>query len=486
MSHEKVLNRRDFLRGSAVVLGGTVLAACAPKAAPTPVPEEPAEEPAVTEPTATPPAAPKERAKVTIYVGFGTGTAEEQIKVHETLAEEYNKSQESITAEFLTVPWAERLTKFSAMLAGDIAPELCMPIGVGGTAAFFEEWLDIAPYVERDKYDLTDFVGRTVEFHTYPEKMVGLPMGAFPQVIFYNENIFDTQGVEYPPHQFGTEDWTYDRLVEIGKLLTWDENGKTAAEAGFEWEKTVSWGWDGLSWNGLRDVAPKWGGTPLAVSDDYKTAMVNTPPWVAMVQWMVDTIWKHHIRVTAEQGGILYETSGDPFGSNKVAMWECHSWMSWAYKGWTDVFSWNMAAIPMGPVGEMLTDCDADTFVMTRRARNLDAAWEVAKWFCTPETLPTLADNWGCIPARGTLIGGWKSAMEEKQPAQDWQVMLDSLDYTYVPNSESWIPHGEKCNDEIGKGWELLSTGVETDVQAVFDGVNTAIQGILDDYWKTR
>ena len=476
------LNRRDFLRGSTAVLAGTALAACAPKPAPTKAPE-PAEEPVAT--TAPPPAA-KEPVKITIFVGFGTGTSEDQIAVHDQLAAEYNASQEGIEAEFLTVPWEERITKFSTMLAGGLAPQLCMPIGVGGTAAFFDEWLDIKPYVERDKYDMSDFVGRTVEFHTYPEKMVGLPMGAYPEVIFYNEDLFDSAGVDYPPHEFGTPEWTYDRLVEIGLLLTVDKSGNDAASADFNWEETEVWAWDGLSWNNLRDAAPKWGGTQLAVSDDYKTAMVNSPEWLAMVQYMADGIWKHHIRATSEQSGVFYDTAGDPFGSGKVAIWECHSWMSWAYQGWTDVFNWNMAAVPMGPVGKMITDCDADTFVMSKSAQNLDEGWEVAKWFCTPEVLPRIADNWGCLPARKTNVEGWKDAMDEKFPGKDWQVMLDSLKYTYAPNSESWIPSSEECVSAIDTAWELISTGENTNVQEVMDAANEEIQGILDEYWKTH
>ncbi|MDI7276612.1 MAG: extracellular solute-binding protein, partial [Anaerolineae bacterium] len=418
MTHKWTLNRREFLRGGVTVLAGTALAACAPAAAPTQPPptQKPAEQPKV-EPTKAPePTAVKEPAKVVIFVGFGTGTAPEQIEVHNQLASEYSAAHPETQVEFLTVPWAERNTKFSTMLAGDMAPELCMPIGVGGTAAFFDEWLDIKPFVDRDKIDLSVFVGRTVEFHTYPSKMVGLPIGAYPEVIFYNEDLFDAADAEYPPHEFATKEWTYDALVELAKLLTLDSAGNNATSASFKWQDTVQWGWDGLSWNHLRDLAPKFGATQLAVSDDYKTAKVNSPEWIAMVQWTYDTVWKHHIRVTSEQGGVLYETSGDPFGSNKIGMWECHSWMSYAYKGWTDVFNWDMGAIPMGPVGQTLTDCDADTFVMSKRAKQLEAAWEVAKWFCTPEILPRLTDNWGCVPALTAAGAAWKSGMEEKWP----------------------------------------------------------------------
>lgn len=492
MTTKWMLNRRTFLRGAVTVLAGSALAACAPAPAPTKAPtQQPAEKPgeptAVPEPTTAPQPTPAATAaKVVVFVGFGTGTAPEQMEAHNQLAKEYADAHPGVQVEFLTVPWAERNTKFSTMLAGDMAPDICMPIGVGGCAAFFDEWLDIKPFVDRDKIDLSVFVGRTVEFHTYPTKMVGLPIGAYPEVIFYNEDLFDAADAEYPPHEFGSKDWTYDALVEMAKLVTLDSAGNNAASPSFNWQDTVQWGWDGLSWNHLRDVAPKWGATQLAVSDDYKTAKVNSPEWLAMVQWNYDTVWKHHVRANSEQGGVLYESSGDPFGSNKVGMWECHSWMSWAYQGWTDLFNWDIGAIPMGPVGKMLTDCDADTFVMCKRAKQHEVTWEVAKWFCSPDILPRLADIWGCIPALTAAGAAWKSAMDEKWPGKDWQVMLESLKYTFAPNSESWIPDVEKINDLINKAWEALSTGQSTSVEETFTNCNNEIQAVLDEYWKTH
>jgi len=160
-----------------VVASLVILASCGPKPteapaeAPTEAPEAPPEEPEPAEPTAEPEPEAEEAVTVTIFVGFGTGTSAEQIAVHEAIAEEFNSTHDDIQIEFLTVPWEERIAKFSTMLAGDMAPDIVMPIGVGGISEFYDEWLDISPYIKRDNYDLSDYYGTTVDLHTYPDSV---------------------------------------------------------------------------------------------------------------------------------------------------------------------------------------------------------------------------------------------------------------------------------------------------------------------------
>ena len=189
----------------------------------------PSTEPApVAEATAPAPTqAAGEPVKIVIFVGFGTGNEPEQIDLHNQIAQEFNSTHSDIQIEFLTVTYEEHDSKFSTMLAGDLAPDLVMPIGVMGVAAYYDEWLDIAPYIQRDNYDTSDYYGPALLLQTYPDKTVGLPVGVYPTVTFYNQDLFDQAGQEYPPHKFGDPAWTYDALVETGQ----------EAHPGHEWQR---------------------------------------------------------------------------------------------------------------------------------------------------------------------------------------------------------------------------------------------------------
>ena len=183
---------------------------------------------------------------IQIFVGIGTGDAPDQVALHKTLQDEFNASHSDIQIEFITTLNAEARTKFSTMLTSGQAPDLVMPIGIEGVANFQDEWLDISQMVKDDKYDMSDFNAAPVE----GESFYGLPIGIYPSVLYYNTDMYDAAGVEYPPHKFGTEGWTYDALVEKAQLLSLDANGNNATSPDFDPANIVQFGWDGWDWFG--------------------------------------------------------------------------------------------------------------------------------------------------------------------------------------------------------------------------------------------
>lgn len=455
--------------------------------------EAPAAEMTATATEWTPLQVKEGQTKVLIFVGFGTGTDAAQMAVHKKMQDEFNSSHDKIQIEFLTVPWAERITKFSTMLAGGISPDIVMPIGVGGIAEFYDEWADIEPYIVKDKYDMTRFVGKTVEIHQYPEKgTLGLPMCVYPTAVHYNMDIFDAAGVEYPPHKYGEayadgQPWTLDKMVEIAKKMSLDANGNDANSPAFDPKNMKQWGWDGWDWFNNMEFAAKFGDEPgRLVSLDNKKSLFGTKQYKDAMTFHKDTIWTWHIRANAEQSGAFYDKSGDPFGSGMVGMWEIHTWMKYAWESWNKSFAWDLAAVPAGPNGKQLSLVDADTFVIPKSSKNKDAAWEVIKWFYEPAQLKVLIDNYGCMPADKDLAATWVSDLKAKYPDIDAQVYVDALDYIEKVNHESWRPQYTKSNDIAAKALDQINTGTNLDVNAVMDEADKELQALLDEYWKSK
>jgi multiple sugar transport system substrate-binding protein len=463
--------------------------------------EAPAEATATEGPTAEPtatewvPLQVKEgQTKVLIFVGFGTGTSPEQQAAHKKIQDAYNSTHDKIQIEFVTVPHAERITKFSTMLAGDMAPDIVMPIGVGGIAEFYDEWADLTPYITKDKYDMSRFIGTTTEIHKYPEKgILGLPMCVYPSVVFYNMDVFDAAGVEYPPHKFGEKyadgsAWDYNKVIEISKKMSLDANGNDANSPAFDAKNMKQWGWDGFDWmQNWEDYAQKFGpDNGTGVSQDFRTALFTTQTYKDSLSWVKDAIYTHHIQANSEQAGAFYDQSGDPFGSGMVGMWEIQSWMKYAWDSWDKAFSWDVAAIPTGPNGKIISVTDADTFVIPKSSKHKDEAWEVIKWFYENENLKQLIDNYGCIPADKDLAASWATDTGTKYPNVDLQVFLDALDYTDWPNHEAYHPQYAKIHDAETKGFDSMNTGKNLDVNAICEEVQKEAQALLDEYWKNK
>ena len=436
---------------------------------------------------------PKGVVKITIFVGFGTGTSPEQQAVHKQLQDLYNSTHTDIQIEFLTVPWADRQTKYATMLAAGQPPDIIMPIGVGGISEFYKGWLDITPFIEADNYDMTRFAGKTVEIHNYPgQGVLGLPLCVYPTVIFYNVDIFDAAGVDYPPHKFGEayadgSPWTYDKLVEVAKKITLDAGGNDANSPAFDPENIKQFGWDGWNWGNNVEWAAKWGDLPgTGVSVDGTKSIVDSKQYVDWMKFEKDTIWTWHIRANPTQGGAFYTNAGDPMGSGMVGMEEMHAWMGGSWPAWTEKFTWDMAAIPGGPNGKVLSMVDADTAVMPAAGKNPNEAWEVMKWFFEKEQYDTLIANYSCLPADKESMASWSSKLSSKYPGVDFQVFLDAMDYTETYNHESWKPNYPKINTEMTKAHDAITNGTNLDVDALMKETSTAVQALIDEYWAAN
>jgi multiple sugar transport system substrate-binding protein len=76
--------------------------------------------------------------------------------------------------------------------------------------------LDLEPFIEADpEFDLKDFYPQALEAFRWEGKLWGLPVTVSPQVIFYNKELFNQAGVEYPE-----PDWTWDAFLSKVSLLT--------------------------------------------------------------------------------------------------------------------------------------------------------------------------------------------------------------------------------------------------------------------------
>lgn len=425
--------------------------------------------------------------KINIFVGFGTGTDTTQVTVHEDLAKEFNAAHKDIQIEFTTVQYDEHDTKFTAMLSGGMCPDLVMPIGVMGVATYQDEWLDLAPYIAKDKYDLSDFYGPALESYVTSGKTIGIPIGIYPSVMYYNADLFDKFKQKYPPHQWGDPSWTYASLLELAKKLTVDAAGKSPGQAGFNPKKIALYGSGGTEMLPWRVLPGKFGGNTLGMSADFKKAEMDSPEWKAAAKFLRDSIFVDYVRPKSSSetsAGAFGDAS--PIGSGKCALWECHSWMQYEFEQWNSSFAWDVAAIPAGPTGKIEAELNADTFAIPKSSKHPAQAWTVAKWFMQPEIMKRLAASYGCIPARKTLAASWLDDMKKINPKVDWQVFIDSMKYVGIPNYEAWVPAYKKVWDAMENFQNGVTTGAIVDTDEGLGDLNKEVQGYLDEYWSTK
>ncbi|HLE27621.1 MAG TPA: extracellular solute-binding protein [Anaerolineales bacterium] len=467
---------------SLLTLGGLLLAACGGGATPTQAP--PPTQPPAEQPT-QPPAA-GEKVKVVIFVGMGTGTDPDQIDAQTQLAEKFNSAHDQIEIEFLIVPHEEYATRYLAMLSGGNAPQLVGPNGVQSVAEFFDTWEDITPYIQAENYDLSDFYGPAVTLNEYPDKNTGLPLGLYPSFIFYNKDLFDAAGLDYPTHDFDDTSWTMDKLREDAMKLTLDKNGKNAAEADFDPENIVQFGYDD-SWDGMRGTLTMWDAPTIGrpVSDDYKTALVNSPEWLYGLQWLSDGIWEDHFVGSLAVQQARDAVGVDPFGPGTTAMFYSHTWFM--AEGLKELsFEADIAPLPFNQKGHRIARIDADNFTIPKDAQHKQEAWEVMKWLASPEIIVEVCQIYGCIPARKSVQEQYLETLKQDYPGIDYDVIFRSIDYLDDPNNEAFVPEWSKIDEALNNSLSLVYTGDEKDAKKVLDGANAEVQKVLDEYWAAH
>jgi multiple sugar transport system substrate-binding protein len=432
------------------------------------------------------PAAAGEKKKVTIFVGFGTGTDPDQVAAQEALAKRFNESHPDIEMEFLIVPNEEATERYLAMVAGDNAPQLVGPHGTSTIAQFKDQWEDITPYIEKEKYDMSDFYGPSTTINKYPDLNAGLPLGLYPSFIFYNKDAFDAAGLEYPTHDFADKSWNLDKLREIAMKLTIDANDKTPNDADFNSATIKQWGYAD-TWTDGRGQFTMFGaptkGRPT--SDDYKTALYNSPEWVFGAQWLHDGIFKDHFIPDAAGQSAIDADTGDPFGGGHVAIWYSHTW--YMSEGLNELpFKYDIAPLFYNQKGERIARIHADLFTMPKTAKNKDAAWEVMKWLVASEQIVDVCKIYGCLPARKSSEAAFKDYLKERYPGIDYDVIFKSIDYLDSPHHESWVPEWGKVNDLLGNSQTTIYTEAELDVPALMNTTNEDLQKILDEYWASH
>ena len=472
------------------VLLSLILGACTP--APTAVPttvlaeEEPTTVPTdapAESPTDTPAPAAGEPVKIRWFVGLGTGTNPDQIDPEKAVVEEFNKTHTDIQIELEVVAVKTAKDVLSTQIASGNAPDIVGPVGVAGSNAFAGSYLDLAPYIAKTNYDLTQFDDEAVGFYNVPgEGQIGLPFGAYPAFIYYNRDIFDEAGLAYPPHKVGEKykmpdgsekDWNIDTMSELAMLLTLDKGGMNATEAGFDPKNIIQFGYQG-QWLDLRGMATLFGAASFY---DGKGKAQIPAEWSAAWKWYYDGIWNKHFIPTNAYSQSEYFGKANEFNSGHLAMAHTHLWYTCCVDG---VKNWDIAVDPSYN-GKTTSNFHVDTFRIMKSTKNPDQAFEVLTYLLG-DASSKLLGLYGSMPARKADQAAFFAGLDKKYTqGVDWQVAIDMMKFPDVPSHEGYMPNYQKAYDRATALQTLLYSTEGLDMDAELAKLQNDLQAIFDE-----
>lgn len=117
------------------------------------------------------------------------------------IVDEFNKSQDLITV----IPqYAGNATKINEDLVAANAAGTGLPAITAANTSYVTDYgaggltEDLTPYIEASGYDITDFGDGMIEASQYDGKQVSLPFLISTQIMFYNKDMAEEQGITIP------------------------------------------------------------------------------------------------------------------------------------------------------------------------------------------------------------------------------------------------------------------------------------------------
>lgn len=244
-----------------------------------------------------------------------------------------------------------------------------------------------------------------------PWKFDGQNMYAVPEnvqtvVFFYNKDIFDQAGAEYP-----NESWTWDDVIATAQRLT-VRDGDRVTQWGMDIGTLgVWWGLQALSWAQDSAFFDK-------VIEPTKFQM-SEPANINTLRFVQDLIWKHQVAPNTAQRAAVGQDVG-VFQSGRTAMIPDGSWSIAGFSALP--FKWDVAPLPkLG--SKRVVPYFLGGWVIPKASAVTDGALTYARWSAT-DFQPQMAKDHDWIPLSNEARNS--PAMLESMPS-GFQPALDAI-----------------------------------------------------------
>lgn len=433
---------------------------------------------------------PAEVTTVRWFVGLGTGSQDEQIDREQALVDAFNESHTDIQIEVEFIPNDEAKSVLATQIAGGNAPDIIGPVGREGSNAFAGQYLELDDLIDSSGFDLSPYDQAQVELWRDADgSLRGLPFASYPSGMYYSTDLFDAAGLPYPPSEYGPDGtaiygegteyegvWDFDKVEEIGMLLTIDANGNNATEAGFDKDDTTQWGY-----------VAQWTEPPTAQGSFFGGGAIEQADGSASVptQWVEE--WKWYHSAIHEKGFVPDATendsdllSGNAFNSGRVAMANTHLWYVCCLSdadGNGNTF-WDIGVVPSYN-GTVVSKIHADIFRIHKDTENAEAAFEVLAYFQDDIALDLLT-IYGAMPARNDIRADYFAGLDDRfGQGVNWNAIVAGLAYPEYPSHETNMPNFLESDARIKELEPLIKGDPDLDIDAYV----TQLEADLDAIW---
>jgi multiple sugar transport system substrate-binding protein len=293
------------------------------------------------------------------FSGYAGNPAETDLV--KKLVAEFNAAHDDIEVSYEPVP-GQYVPKILTMLVANTAPDVFYL-----DIAFFKPFLQknvlrpLDDYLARAGIAKEEFLPRLVEGFSDKGTLYGIPKDFNAYALFYNKDIFDEQGLDYPDAS-----WDLERLRATAKKLT------KPGRAGFVLTHDTC--------DRYLPVARMYG---ARLFTDAGRVAIDSPEAREALRFYAGLKRDDHAAIYPSEVGT--SQVGDAFGRGLAAMAFEGSWIIPYLKSTYPNVRYGVAPLPRGPVGRS-NFLFTVAYVIPKGSKNPDAAWKLIEHLTSPKS----------------------------------------------------------------------------------------------------
>lgn len=308
--------------------------------------------------------------KLTIWVGWSAG---HELKEFQKVVAEYDQKNKDV--EVKVVGGIDDVKILAALRAGN-APDVVSSFSSQNVGIYCPSggWIDLAPYLKRDKIDVNIFPAASRYYTQYRGKRCALPLLADSYGFYYNKTLFKQAGLTRPPK-------TFSELSTYARKLTQKNADGSFKVLGYNPNPLFYHGGGGITTYG-----PLIGATYFGKNG--KSNLSTDPGWSRLLKWQKSLIdFYGYSNLVKWQTGAGDEFSAShAFERGKLAMMLDGEWRVAFVKNEHPELQY--ATAPM-PVDDAHPERYGSGYIngtiigIPKSGENRDEAWDLVKYLTT-------------------------------------------------------------------------------------------------------
>ena len=385
----------------------------------------------------------------------------QKVRYGEHLADRYMEEHPDVYVNLVLTPDPYR--KLQVMIAGRTTPDVVW-MGVGWEQ-FAEALMPLDALIENDaSLEEADYFPGVWDALQWRGSVRALPSGAQTGVVYYNKDLFDEAGLDYP-----NDLWTWDDMVRMARALTRDFDGDGVIDQ------------YGLQL-GQVYLVPFFLYDGQIADPDWREARMDTPVTRALLE-------RYQALMYDEEGPVMPTPVASAelgmlpmFEAGRTAM---HAASGYAIETFRGVqFDWDIVPFPRFEFGGQLyraTGLWQEEFALLRDTDAAEDAWAFARWCASESTIRWAALNGHIVPAHKDVALSDAYLHSGKRP-ENMRAFIDSQAFAVPIYPHPWWRRISIEFEPIINQFLIGSEGKRIAAPEAVHNMQKALKRILDEH----